>query len=243
MIALITGASRGIGRAIALQLARDHQADLFLIYRQNREEAETVSQACIDLGVKVLIHQADLSQMDAATSAVETCIDHYGGVDVLVNSAGITADGLSMKMSEHDWTRVQQTNVNSIFYTSRAVARSMMKKRSGRIINLSSIAAKRPNKGQVNYAASKGAVEAFTRALAVELASRKITVNAVAPGVIETDMSQQIRDFAGDEIRKMIPLGRFGKPEEVASLVSFLAGENSGYITGQIIGIDGGAGL
>ena len=243
MIALITGSSRGIGKAIARQLARDYQADLFLIYKSNQDAADAVAKECIALGANAQTWSADVSEAEAATAAVKECITRFGGLDVLVNNAGITADGLSMRMSVEDWGRVQATNSNSMFYTTKAAVRTMMKARSGRIINLSSIAAKRPNKGQVNYAASKGAVEAFTRALAVELGSRNITVNAVAPGIIETEMSEAIRSSAGDEIRGLIPLGRFGQAAEVATLVSFLAGPDSTYLPGQINGVDGGLGM
>lgn len=243
MIALVTGASRGIGRAIAIRLATDYQAKLCLIYRTSADAANAVADACRDAGSEVFIHQADVSSADAAQSAVQTCIDTYGRLDVLVNNAGITADGLTLQMSDEAWSNVQSTNVNSIFYTSRAAARPMMMQKHGRIINLSSVSAKRPNRGQANYAASKGAVESFTKALAVEMAPKKVTVNAVAPGVIETDMSQRIRDAAGKELARSIPMRRIGQPEEVAGLVSFLAGPDSSYITGQVIGVDGGVGL
>jgi len=243
MIALVTGASRGIGKAIALALAETHSASLFLVYQKNESAAESVKAACENFGVETVLHRADISQSAAAVSAVDGCIAHFGRIDVLINNAGITADNLSLTMSDSDWLRVQDTNVNGAFYTSRAAAKAMMRTRFGRIINISSVSAKRPNRGQVNYAASKGALEALTRAMAVELASKKITVNAVAPGIIETDMSERIRDMAGDEIRKSIPMRRFGQVEEVAGLVAFLAGPRSAYITGQVIGVDGGIGL
>ena len=243
MICIITGASRGIGRSIALQLAEDYTAKLCLVYRKNVAEAEQVAAACQDLGSEVLLHAADVSNAEQVKALVNRCMEHFGAIDVLVNNAGITADGLSMTMSDDAWLSVQNTNLNSVFYLCRAVARPMMRRKGGRIINLSSISARRPNRGQVNYAASKGAVEAFTRALAVELAGKSITVNAVAPGVIETDMSETLRKMAGDEIKKTIPAKRFGRPEDVAHLVSFIAGPHSAYITGQVIGVDGGIGL
>ena len=243
MIALITGASRGIGRAIAIRLATDHNAKMGLVYRSSADAAEAVAQSCREAGGDAFTLQADISDATAAQGAVQACIDTYGRIDVVVNNAGMTADGLTLQMSDEAWMDVQATNVNSIFYTSRAAARPMMMQKHGRIINLSSVSAKRPNRGQANYAASKGAVEAFTKALAVEMAPKKVTVNAVAPGVIETDMSQRIRDAAGKELARSIPMRRIGQPEEVAGLVSFLAGPDSSYITGQVIGVDGGVGL
>ena len=243
MIALITGASRGIGRAIALRLAQDYSATLVLVYRSRKADAEETAQQCRAHGSTVHIEQVDVGQSAEADRLVKATIERHGGIDVLINNAGITADGLTLQMSDDDWHNVLNTNTHSVFYLARAVARPMMMKKHGRIINISSISARRPNRGQANYAASKGAIEAFTRAMAVEMGSKKITVNAVAPGVIETEMSARIRDAAGKEIARSIPLRRFGQPEEVAGLVSFLAGPDAGYITGQVIGIDGGVGL
>ena len=242
MIALVTGASRGIGRAIAERLAADYGAKLMLTYRSRSDEAEAAAAACNAAGGEAVVHQADVSTAEGAAGAVTACIERFEGLEVVVNNAGVTADKLALMMDDDDWHRVLRTNLDGTFYTARAAARHMLRKRTGRIINLSSISAKRPNKGQVNYAASKGGVEAFTRALAVELAPKKITVNAVAPGIIETEMSQRIRDAAGKEIKKMIPMRRFGRPDEIAGLISFLAGPDAAYITGQIIGVDGGLG-
>jgi len=243
MIALVTGASRGIGRAIAERLAADHGAKLMLVYRSRADDAEEAAAACVAAGGEAVIHQADVSTAEGAAGAVASCIEQLEGLDVLVNNAGVTADKLALMMDDDDWHRVPRTNLDGVFYTSRAAAKHMLRKRAGRIINLSSISAKRPNKGQVNYAASKGGVEAFTRALAVELAPKKITVNAVAPGIIETEMSKRIRDAADKELKKAIPMRRYGQPAEIAGLVAFLAGPDAAYITGQTIGVDGGLGV
>lgn len=243
MIALVTGGSRGIGRAIAERLAADHQAKVFIVYRSRAEEAEAAAEAVRAAGGEAAIHAADLADAAAADGCVQACLDHFGGLDVLVNNAGVTADGLVLQMSDSDWTRVIQTNLESVFRLCRAAARPMLMQRFGRIINLSSVSAGRPNRGQANYAASKGGVEAFTRALAVELAAKKITANAVAPGVIETEMSARVRAAADKEIKASIPMRRYGQSAEVAALVSFLAGPDSAYITGQTIGVDGGLGL
>lgn len=244
MIAFITGAGRGIGRAIAERLAADHGARLFLTWRSREADAEAAGEACRAAGAaEVVLHRLDVRDGAAVTAAVEACVERFGGIDVLVNNAGMTADGLVLTMKDDAWSDVLRTNLDGAFHAAKAAARHMLLQRRGRIVNLSSVAARRPNRGQANYAASKGAVEAFTRALAVELGPKGITVNAVAPGVIETEMSERIRSVAGKEIQKAIPLRRFGRSEEVAALVSFLAGPDAGYITGQVIGIDGGVGL
>jgi 3-oxoacyl-[acyl-carrier protein] reductase len=243
MIALITGASRGIGRAIAERLAQDYSAKLVLVYRSRSEDAEAAVAACNAAGGEAVAFQADVSDRTQADAAMQLCLDRFGSIDVLVNNAGITADGLALQMSDDDWHQVQRVNVDAAFYLSRMATRPMLMQRHGRIINLSSVSARRPNRGQVNYVASKSAIEGFTKALAVELASKKITINAVAPGVIETEMSQRVRDAAGKEIKRSIPMRRFGTPDDVAHLVGFLAGPHSAYITGQVIGVDGGLGV
>ncbi len=240
MRAIVTGASRGIGRAIAQRLAADHDAQLLLVYRSRTDDARAVACA---LGDRAVIHQADVADPAQAKGAVDACIERLGGVDVLVNNAGVTEDTLVLQMSDDAWGRVLRTNLDGAFHMARAVYRSMLMQKHGRIINLSSVSGRRPNRGQANYAASKGGLEAFTRALAVELAPKRITVNAVAPGIIETEMSQRVRDHADKELRRAIPMRRYGQPEEVAGIVSFLAGPHAAYITGQVIGVDGGVGL
>lgn len=243
MIAIVSGASRGIGRAIAIRLARDYQAKLMLLYRSRAEDAEITRAACIEAGGEAEIQQTDVSDAAQAKAAVDACIERFGGVSVLVNNAGTTDDTLVLQMSDEQWHTVLRTNLDGMFYLARAVARPMLMKRDGRIINISSVSAKRPNRGQANYAASKGGMEAFTRAMAVEMGSKKITVNAVAPGVIETEMSARVREAAGKEIKRSIPMRRFGTVDDVAGVVSFLAGPDATYVTGQTIGVDGGVGL
>ncbi|MGK0359866.1 MAG: 3-oxoacyl-[acyl-carrier protein] reductase [Bradymonadia bacterium] len=243
MIAIVSGASRGIGRAIAIRLARDYQAKLILLYRSRAEDAEITRVACIEAGGEAEIQQTDVSDAAQAKAAVDACIERFGGVSVLVNNAGTTDDTLVLQMSDEQWHTVLRTNLDGMFYLARAVARPMLMKRDGRIINISSVSAQRPNRGQANYAASKGGMEAFTRAMAVEMGSKKITVNAVAPGVIETEMSARVREAAGKEIKRSIPMRRFGTVDDVAGVVSFLAGPDATYVTGQTIGVDGGVGL
>ncbi|MFN3201742.1 MAG: SDR family oxidoreductase [Bradymonadia bacterium] len=241
--AVITGASRGIGRAIAERLATDYEAKLLLTYRSRVEEAEAVKATCEAAGAEVILHQCDLAEAGAGTAVVEACLDQLGGIDAVVHNAGITDDTLVLQMGDEAWSRVMAVNVTSAFEMARAAARPMLLNRHGRIVHLSSVSARRPNRGQANYAASKGAVEAFTRALAVELAPKGITVNAVAPGIIETEMSAFVRDKAGKDLKKAVPMRRFGQPGEIAGLVSFLVGPDAGYLTGQVIGVDGGVGL
>ncbi len=243
MIALVTGGNRGIGRAIAERLAADHAASVLVVYRSRADEAEAALAAIEAAGGKAALHQADVADPDAGAAAVKACIDTFGRIDVLVNNAGVTRDGLVLQMSDDDWDAVLRTNLDGAFRLARAAARPMLLQKHGRIINLSSVSAGRPNRGQANYAASKGGLEAFTRALAVELARKKVTVNAVAPGVIETEMSARVREHAEAEIKNSIPMRRIGQPAEVAALVSFLAGDDAAYITGQVIGVDGGVGL
>ncbi|MFI4903154.1 MAG: SDR family oxidoreductase [Burkholderiales bacterium] len=238
-IALVTGGSRGIGRAIVETLAADG-ARVTFFYRDNAEAANEVVAAARAAGGDAHAMQVDIRNAAACAAAAEGLVETRGGIDVLVNNAGIVRDNVLTGMSDDEVSDVLDTNVGGVFNVTRAVAPFMVSRRRGTIVNLSSVAASRGGRGQTNYAASKGAIEAFTRALAVELAPRKIRVNAVAPGVIDTEMSQAVREAAGDEVKSRILLRRFGAPQEVANAVWFLASDLSGYMTGEIVHVDGG---
>jgi 3-oxoacyl-[acyl-carrier protein] reductase len=243
MVALVTGGSRGIGRAIVKAFAAEG-AKVAVIYRGNKEAAEALVQEVLQGGGTAFAMQTDVTDPTAAQQCVEQVEKELGPVDILVNNAGVIHDDLFVRMEPEHWRSVLQTNLGGTCNFCRAVAYPMMKRRTGRIINISSIAADHVNLGQTNYAASKGAINSFTRALAVELASRGVTVNAIAPGFIETDMSAAIRNKAGDLIeKKMIPMKRIGKPEDVANVAVFLASNESAYITGQVLTVDGGLSL
>ena len=243
-IALVTGGSRGIGRGIVLALAREG-AKVAFVYRGNQSAADALVAEITATGGTCKAFQADVAEAGAAQKVVEQLLAEWGRVDILVNNAGVIRDGLLIRMEQADWDAVINTNLNGTFAFCRAVAAQMaLKQRSGRIINISSVAAEHVNAGQCNYAASKGAVNSFTRALAVELGSRSVTVNAIAPGFIETDMTESIRNKAGDFIqKKLIPARRLGKPEDIAAAVVFLASPGAGYITGQVLTVDGGLSL
>jgi 3-oxoacyl-[acyl-carrier protein] reductase len=236
---IVTGGSRGIGRAI-VELFASEGADVTFFYRENAQAAQAVVDAATAAGGKVVAAQLDVRDSQACASAVERVSERCESIDVLVNNAGAIRDNPLTGFSDEDVQDVLDINVKGVFNMTRAVAPYMISKRRGRIVNVSSVSGEKGGRGQTNYAASKGAVNAFTRALAVELAPRKIAVNAVAPGVIETDMSEAVRELAGDEVKARILMKRFGKPEEIARAVWFLASDYASYITGQVLTVDGG---
>jgi len=238
-VAVVTGGSRGIGRAIALSLA-EAGATVIITYRSAEQEAHSVVQRIQDGGRQAAAYQVDVANFDASQKFVEGIVGKFQRLDVLVNNAGITKDTLLMRMSEADWDAVIGTNLKGVFNMSKAAIRPMMSQRSGKIINIASVAGVIGNAGQTNYAASKAGVIGFTKALAKELGSRNIQVNAVAPGFVETDMTAKLTDEQRKALAEHIPLKRTGKPEEIAGLVRFLATHDADYITGQVLCIDGG---
>jgi 3-oxoacyl-[acyl-carrier protein] reductase len=241
--ALVTGGSRGIGRAVVHAFAAAG-AKVAFVYRGNKDAAESLVAELTGNGGTAIALQGDVADPSTATRCVAEVLEKFGRIDVLVNNAGVIRDGLFVRMDADGWNQVIQTNLNGTFYFCRAVIEPMaLRQRFGRIINVSSVAADYVNSGQTNYSASKGAINAFTRALAVEVAGRNVTVNAIAPGFIETDMSEAVRNKAGDIIKKMIPAKRIGKPEDVALVALFLAGPGAAYVTGQVITVDGGLSL
>lgn len=237
--AIVTGGSRGIGRAVAVRLAKDGM-NLVINYRGNSAAAEETERMCRELGAEVLLVQGDVSRAEDCEKLAVQAKEAFGRVDVLVNNAGITRDGLLARMTEEDFRAVLDVNLVGPWNMMKAVNRIMMKQRYGRIVNLSSVTGLMGNMGQTNYAAAKAGILGMTKSYAREVASRGITVNAVAPGFIDTDMTEAMPEGAKDKIITGIPMGRTGKPEDVAEAVAFLASEQAGYITGEVLRVDGG---
>lgn len=238
-IALITGAGRGIGRAIAIALAKEG-AEVVINYNGSEERAKEVKQTIEENGGKASIYKCNVSDFAACEAMIKDIAKEYGHLDILVNNAGITKDGLIMKMKEEDFDSVLNVNLKGTFNTIRHSARQMLKQRSGKIINISSVSGILGNVGQANYAASKAGVIGLTKTMARELGSRGITVNAIAPGFVDTEMTEVLSEEIRENACKQIILGRFGKPEDIANTVVFLASDKADYITGQVISVDGG---
>ena len=238
-VAVVTGASRGIGKAIALELARTG-AFVVINYNGSAQKAEEVKAQIEAEGGQAVTYQCNVADFNACETFFAEIIKEYGRVDVLVNNAGITKDGLLMKMSEEDFSRVVDVNLKGAFNCIRHVSCYMLKQRSGRIISLASVVGINGNAGQANYAASKAGIIGLTKSAAKELASRKITVNAIAPGFIQTDMTDVLSDKVKEATAKMIPMGTFGQPEDIAKTAAFLTSDGAAYITGQVICVDGG---
>ena len=237
--AVVTGGGRGIGRAVCLALAAQG-ADVVVNYAGSAEAAGETAKACRALGVRAIAVQADVADEAQAAALVETAVRELGGVDILVNNAGITRDGLLLRMSEEDFTRVLDTNLKGAFHCMKAACRGMMRRRAGRIVNISSVVGVRGNAGQANYAASKAGLIGLSKSAAKELASRGITVNCIAPGFIDTAMTAALPEAVKEKLLAEIPMGRFGAAEDVAAAAAFLASDAAAYITGQVLCVDGG---
>ncbi len=238
-IALVTGASKGIGRAIAREFA-SQGAQVAFTYLSSVEKGQTLVKELEELGVKAIGYRSDASKFEAAENLINQVVSDFGGLDILVNNAGITRDNLLLRMSEEHWDQVIGTNLKSVFNTVKAATRTFMKRRSGSIINITSVVGIKGNAGQANYAASKAGIVGFTKSVALELGSRNIRCNAIAPGFIETEMTDQLDEKTVQAWREAIPLKRGGKPEDVARCAVFLASDQSDYISGQVIQVDGG---
>ncbi|CEP81680.1 3-oxoacyl-[acyl-carrier-protein] reductase [Paraclostridium sordellii] len=238
-VALITGGSRGIGKAIAIKLA-SYKANIVINYTSNKEHALKVKEEIESYGVKSIVIKCDVSKSDEVNNMIEEVVKEFGQIDILVNNAGITRDGLLMRMKEEDFDSVIDINLKGVFNCTKSATKYMMKKRYGKIINISSVVGLIGNAGQANYCASKAGVIGLTKSSARELASRNINVNAIAPGFIDTDMTSVLNENLKETMLKNIPQNRFGSSEDVANLVLFLVSDMSSYITGQIINVDGG---
>ena len=238
-VALVTGGSRGIGKAIALRLAAEG-AFVVVNYAKNRSAAEDVVAEMEKSGGKGAVSGFDVSDYDDVQKKIEEIIEERGGLHILVNNAGVTHDTLLLRMNKEDWNKVITTNLNGVFNCTKAVTRTMMKQRWGRVINITSVVGEMGNSGQTNYAASKAGVIGFTKAAAREMAPRSITVNAISPGFIQTDITNQLPEDIKKQYIEKIPMGRFGSPEDVAGVVAFLTSDEASYITGDVIRVNGG---
>lgn len=238
-VALVTGASRGIGRAVAIRLAKSG-AKIAVNYAGNQAAAEEVKQIIEQNVGEAILVQADISNAESVDAMVAAVMEAFGRIDILVNNAGITRDTLLMRMKEADWNAVIQTNLTGVFYVTKAVSKIMMKQRYGKIVNMSSVVGLMGNAGQANYAAAKAGVIGFTKSMAKELAARNITVNAIAPGFIATDMTAVLSDKVKEDLATKIPMGRLGEADDIASAVLFLVSDSANYITGQTLNVDGG---